>query len=163
LFGIRADAEGTSDDQEPEDIEAAIEKELAAMRASNRPKDAPFDLLRMNVDCVLFVRTRTPVDPLLLVRDICEDAAAVTDKSQWRSRFINKLTPVSLIAKATEKGLEELVEKILPSHFQLAAGETEATDSGGDRVCSVSALPLSDTSHIITCCPQRLILQVLKA
>ncbi|KAI3319942.1 hypothetical protein HD806DRAFT_508421 [Xylariaceae sp. AK1471] len=141
LFSINAEADGASEDQEPEDIEAAIEKELAAMKSANKPKDAPFDLLRMNVDCVLFMRTRAPVDPLLLVREICKDAAAVTARSQWRSRFINKLTPVSFTAKATEKGLEELVEKILPDHFQLAAGETGATDSGDDKACSYAIRP----------------------
>ncbi|RYC57189.1 hypothetical protein CHU98_g9020 [Xylaria longipes] len=139
LFGINSDA--TDEDQEQEDIEAAIEKELAAMKKpSSKPKDGPFDLLRMNVDCVLFMRTRAPVDPLVLVREICKDAAASKDRSMWRSRFINKLTPITLTGKATEKGLEDVAEKVLAEHFQLAEGETETGDSE-DSACSYAIRP----------------------
>ncbi|KAI0388709.1 hypothetical protein F5Y17DRAFT_470250 [Xylariaceae sp. FL0594] len=127
--------------QEPEDIEAAIEKEIAALKPANKPKGGSFDLLRMNVDCVLFMRTRPPVDSLRLVHEICRDASIAAERSQWRSRFINKLTPISYTAKATEKGLEELVEKILPEHFQLAKNEEEpaAVDEGG--ACSYAIRP----------------------
>jgi tRNA acetyltransferase TAN1 len=147
LFGIDAGAGtgndwGDAADEEPEDIEAAIEKEIAALKPANKPKSGPFDLLRMNVDCVLFMRTRLPVDPLRLVREVCQDASVLADRSQWRSRFINKLTPISYTAKATEKGLEELVEKILPGHFRLAKNETKTTASGEDGSCSVSISPI---------------------
>ncbi|KAI0453956.1 hypothetical protein F5B21DRAFT_504843 [Xylaria acuta] len=139
LFGINSDA--TDEDQEPEDIEAAVEKGLAAMKKpASKAKDGPFDLLRMNVDCVLFVRTRAPVDPLVLVREICKDAAAAKDRSMWRSRFINKLTPITLTGKATEKGLEDVARKVLAEHFQLAESETETGDSE-DSACSYAIRP----------------------
>ncbi|KAI8627565.1 hypothetical protein F5Y19DRAFT_171524 [Xylariaceae sp. FL1651] len=141
LFGINVDADGSSDAQETEDIEASIEKELAVIRSAKKANDAPFDLIKMNVDCVLFVRTRPPVDPLRLVREICKDAAASTDKSQWRSRFINKLTPITFTVKATEKGLEELARKVLPDQFQLAEGDTELSDSDETKVCSYAIRP----------------------
>ncbi|KAI0441814.1 hypothetical protein F4803DRAFT_521779 [Xylaria telfairii] len=139
LFGIHPDV--TNEDQEPEDIEAAIEKELAALKKSaSKPKDGPFGILKMNVDCVLFVRTRAPVDPLVLVREICNDAAAAKDRSMWRSRFINKLTPITLTGKATEKGLEEIARKVLAEHFQLAESATEIGDSEGSA-CSYAIRP----------------------
>ncbi|KAJ2974902.1 hypothetical protein NUW58_g8509 [Xylaria curta] len=95
----------------------------------------------MNVDCVLFVRTRAPVDPLVLVREICKDAAVAKDRSMRRSRFINKLTPITLTGKATEKGLEDVARKVLPDHFQLVEGQTgEATQSEGDA-CSYAIRP----------------------
>lgn len=142
LFGTNSGvADSTSGDQDPEDVEAAIEKELAAMKPSNKPKDAAFDLLKMNVDCVLFMRTRAPVDPLALVREICKDAAAAKDRSLWRSRFVNKLTPITNTAKATEKGLEDVAKSVLAPHFRLAGDETEETAetvSGENNACSVS-------------------------
>ncbi|KAI1809476.1 hypothetical protein GGS20DRAFT_596324 [Poronia punctata] len=140
--GICADEYGPVD-QDPEDIEAAIAKEVAALKPGTKLKDGPFDLLRMNVDCVLFMRTRAPVDPLLLVREICKDASAASDRSQWRSRFINKLTPISYTAKATEKGLEELAERILPEHFQLERREETEGMAGNDdnRACSYAIRP----------------------
>ncbi|KAI0467278.1 hypothetical protein F4859DRAFT_273214 [Xylaria cf. heliscus] len=145
LFGISSGAndatDATDEDHEPEDIEATIEKELAAMKnPASKPKDGPFDLLRMNVDCVLFVRTRAPVDPLVLVREICKDAAVAKDRSMWRSRFINKLTPITLTGKATEKGLEDVAGQVLAEHFQLAESATETSDSE-DRACSYAIRP----------------------
>ncbi|KAI1117786.1 hypothetical protein F5Y14DRAFT_401897 [Nemania sp. NC0429] len=140
--GVADSASGDQDqDQDPEDIEAAIEKELAAMKPASKPKDAAFDLLKMNVDCVLFMRTRAPVDPLALVREICKDAAVAKDRSLWRSRFINKLTPITATAKATEKGLEDVARKVLADHFQLEGGETEEAVGGESHACSYAIRP----------------------
>ncbi|KAI3339357.1 hypothetical protein F4824DRAFT_456967 [Ustulina deusta] len=142
LFGVNSDAtDEAAEDQEPEDIEAAIEKELAAMKSASKPKNSPFDLLKMNVDCVLFMRTRAPVDPLVLVRHICKDAAAAKDKSLWRSRFINKLTPITLTGKATEKGLEDVARKVLSDHFRLAEGEAGEKDDDANNACSYAIRP----------------------
>ncbi|KAI0799294.1 hypothetical protein GGR55DRAFT_669659 [Xylaria sp. FL0064] len=143
LFGVScdvADDDEAAEGQEPEDIEAAIEKEIASMKSAKKPDDAPFELLKMSVDCVLFVRTRAPVDPLVLVHDICKDAAAAKDRSLWRSRFINKLTPIALTGKATEKGVEDVARQVLSGHFQLAEGET-AEDDGGNGACSYAIRP----------------------
>ncbi|KAI1130170.1 hypothetical protein F5Y10DRAFT_236377 [Nemania abortiva] len=142
LFGIGPDvADDGPEDQEPEDVEAAIEKELAAMKPANKPKGAPFDLLKMSVDCVLFMRTRAPVDPVALVREICKDAATTKDPSQRRSRFINKLTPITLTGKATEKGLEDVARKVLSEHFRLAEDEAEGTADSGGNACSYAIRP----------------------
>ncbi|KAI0969125.1 hypothetical protein F4678DRAFT_441049 [Xylaria arbuscula] len=142
LFGVHTDAaDEAADDQEPEDIEAAIEKEVAAMKSANKPSDSPFEILKMNVDCVLFVRTRAPVDPLVLVHDICKDAAAAKDKASWRSRFINKLTPIAYTGKATEKGLEDIAGKVLSDHFQLAEDETGKEDDNGKHAYSYAIRP----------------------
>ncbi|KAI1428932.1 hypothetical protein F5Y12DRAFT_710483 [Xylaria sp. FL1777] len=142
LFGVNSDAtDEAAEDQEPEDIEVAIEKELAAIKSAGKAKSSPFDLLKMNVDCVLFVRTRAPVDPLVLVREICKDAAAAKDRSLWRSRFINKLTPITLTGKATEKGLEDVARKVLSDHFQLAEGDTGEEDHSASAASSYAIRP----------------------
>ncbi|KAF2972051.1 hypothetical protein GQX73_g1547 [Xylaria multiplex] len=142
LFGINSDAAGEDEeDQEDEDIETAIEKEIAAMKPANKPKDSPFDLVKVNVDCVLFMRTRAPVEPLVLVREICKDAAAAKDRSLWRSRFVNKLTPITLTGKATEKGLEDVAKKVLSDHFRLADSETEEKDDIESHACSYAIRP----------------------
>ena len=38
-------------------------------------------------------------------------------------RYVNRLTPVTIIGKATEKGLEEVGKTVLGAHFQLADEE----------------------------------------
>ncbi|KAI0431258.1 hypothetical protein F5Y09DRAFT_199539 [Xylaria sp. FL1042] len=142
LFGVSSDVtDEVTEDQEPEDIEAAIEKEIASMKSANKPNDFPFELLKMSVDCVLFVRTRAPVEPLVLVRDICKHAATAKDRSLWRSRFINKLTPITLTGKATEKGVEDVARKVLSGHFQLVEGEAAEEGDSGDETCSYAIRP----------------------
>ncbi|KAI1264543.1 hypothetical protein F5Y18DRAFT_427672 [Xylariaceae sp. FL1019] len=141
LFGVSTDASNDQETEDTEDIEASIEKELATLKPSNKPKNAPFEILKMNLDCLLFVRTHAPVDPLALAREIVKDAAATTDKSQWRSRFINKLTPVTHTGKATETGLEEVAQKLLPDHFQLAESETEEANDEEEKICSYAIRP----------------------
>ncbi|KAI0409389.1 hypothetical protein F4802DRAFT_546410 [Xylaria palmicola] len=142
LFGIKPDgADEPSEDQGSGDLESSIEKELAALKSTVKPKDDPFDLMKMNVDCVLFMRTRAPVDPMVLVREICKDAAVAKDRSLWRSRFMNKLTPISYTGKATEKGLEDVAQKVLSDHFQLAESETEEKDSSQGQACSYAIRP----------------------
>ena len=108
------------------------------MKSADKKKDSAFNLIRMNVDCVLFMRTRAPVDPLQLVREICKDAAVAKNRELLRSRFINKLTPITLTGKATEKGLEDVARKVLPDHFRMVDGETDANDDAKSDACSVS-------------------------
>ncbi|KAI1438160.1 hypothetical protein GGR50DRAFT_534270 [Xylaria sp. CBS 124048] len=153
LFGIKTDGATASEEEgdDIEDIDAAIERDLEALKQANKKpgEDAPFELLKVNVDCVLFMRTRAPVDPLLLVREICKGAAATAgDRGRWRARFVNKLTPVSLTGKATEKGLVELARKVLADHFELAEGEGEGEEeeqdkegNGEEEACSYAIRP----------------------
>lgn len=73
---------------------------------------------------VIFFKTRSPVRPTELVRAICEDAANKPDRKQ--SRSVKRLTPMTLIGKATEKGLQEVAQQVLAPHFHqdVASGKT---------------------------------------
>ena len=70
------------DDGADDDIEAAIQREVAALNAKptttsgGTSTDEPNRMtpLKMNVDCLLYVKTQPPVDPVAFVRRICEDA-----------------------------------------------------------------------------------------
>ncbi|KAI0848711.1 hypothetical protein F5Y00DRAFT_237458 [Daldinia vernicosa] len=121
-------AEAKDDEEDDDDIESSIKKEIQGMKPASKSKDSVFEPMRMNLDCLLFIRTKPPVDPVALVQQICKDAKAITEKSQRRARFINRFTPVTLTAKATEAGLEEVAKNVLAKHFQLAAGEDGETE-----------------------------------
>jgi tRNA acetyltransferase TAN1 len=64
---------------------------------------------------VIFFKTRAPVEPVSFVRRICEDAAK--HNAPKRTRFCNRLTPMTLMGKATEEGLEKTAKEVLASHF----------------------------------------------
>jgi hypothetical protein len=80
-----------------------------------------FSPVRIDLPCVLFFKTRPPIDPVDFVQKICEEI--VKKPGVRRMRYVNRLTPVTLLGKANEKGLEELGKAVLSHHFQLSAQE----------------------------------------
>lgn len=140
--GDNADGE----DDEDDDIEASIKKELASLNAKGAAGSATADgtgqnlrPIKMNVDCLLFVKTQPPIEPVAFVRRICEDAKTLADSGQMRCRYVNRLTPVTVMGKATEQGLVEVARRAMGEFFDLGGkqegeGETVSGESGeGER------------------------------
>jgi hypothetical protein len=77
----------------------------------------PIRLLESCIDgpVVLFFKTREPLEPVSFVHRICSDALQKVKKRQ--SQFVRRLTPVTLVGKATETGLAEVARKVLAPHF----------------------------------------------
>ncbi|KAI4135658.1 MAG: hypothetical protein LQ347_000468 [Umbilicaria vellea] len=114
------------------DIEAEISKEVAGMK---RPKsELLFRPLKVDVQCgmlfirstpslnnsnkvVIFFKTQQPIQPVSLVHRICSDA--FESSSTKRSRWVKRLTPMTMMGKATEKGLQEVCVKVLPPSFHI--------------------------------------------
>ncbi|KAH0084662.1 hypothetical protein KCU96_g10654, partial [Aureobasidium melanogenum] len=113
-LAAEAGAAGSDDDGDGEiNIEAEIQQELAGMR---KPQEKPlFWSIKLDVQCVIFFKTRAPVEPVSFVRRICEDAAK--ENAPKRTRFCNRLTPMTLMGKATEDGLEKTAKEVLAPHF----------------------------------------------
>ena len=64
---------------------------------------------------MIFFKTRQPVDPVTLVQRICRDAADGVE--QTLCRFVKRLTPITAIDKATDRGLDEVAQQVLAPHF----------------------------------------------
>ena len=87
--------------------------------------------VRLDVQCVLFFKVRPPIDPVDFVHRICMEA--VSSPGIRRMRYINRLTPMTLIGKATEKGLEEIGAAVLKEHFNLRESpETPIEEEGSE-------------------------------
>ncbi|CAD0085247.1 unnamed protein product [Aureobasidium mustum] len=113
-LAAEAGAAGSDDEGDGEiNIEAEIQQELADIR---KPQDKPlFWSIKLDVQCVIFFKTRAPVEPVSFVRRICEDAAK--ENAPKRTRFCNRLTPMTLMGKATEDGLEKTAKQVLAPHL----------------------------------------------
>lgn len=119
MYGIKEPGQEDADEDEEEDIEAAVKKELAAMKATGKDAKAAgkiFTPVKMNVACLLFVRTRAPVDPVSFVKRICQDAKI---PGKQRCRYVNRLIPMTGIGRATETGLFDVACKVLGETFEL--------------------------------------------
>ncbi|KAL8716805.1 MAG: hypothetical protein Q9225_005897 [Loekoesia sp. 1 TL-2023] len=96
-----------------DDIEAEIKKEVQGMQDSRQ--EALFVPVKIDVQCVLFFKTREPVEPVSFVHRICQDASE--NKTATRTRFVKRLTPMTRMGKANEKSLEEVAKAVLDPVF----------------------------------------------
>ncbi|KAK4179712.1 hypothetical protein QBC36DRAFT_63471 [Triangularia setosa] len=126
MYGIKgvhdAEKKEGEEDEDEDDIEAAIKKEVEALNANRKGTDGGHNMtaLRMNVDCLMFVKTKPPIAPVAFVRRIVEDARSASETGQMKCRYVNRLTPVSVTGKATEQGLEAVAREALAPFFDLS-------------------------------------------
>jgi len=126
MYGIKDKDDAGSDDEDVDDIEAAVKKEAAALK-SKGTKDAIdeyFTPLKMNVDCLVFFKTKYPIQPIEFVKRICSDAQGPKEPGQFRCRYVNRLTPITHIGKANKTGVLEVAKRVLAPHFKLSAKAT---------------------------------------
>ncbi|KAI9799180.1 MAG: hypothetical protein M1833_004220 [Piccolia ochrophora] len=95
------------------DIEADIQREVSDIKQPGAER--PFNSVRLDVQCVLFFRFRPPCEPVSLVHEICEDA--FNSAGRKRNRFVKRLTPMTLMGRATESDLRNVAERVLAPHF----------------------------------------------
>lgn len=63
----------------------------------------------------MFFKTRQPIEPVSFVQRICQDAADGVE--QKHCRFVKRLTPITAMGKATERGLDDVASLVLAPHF----------------------------------------------
>ncbi len=131
-----------------EDIEASIRKEVASMGSAKKDTKL-FSAVSIDIQCVLFFKTRAPIDPVDFVYKICREV--VSNPKVRRMRYVNRLTPVSLIGKATEKGLEEITKAVLPPHFEMEEGKqsesTTEVKANEDQTAEKTRRPTVNEPH----------------
>lgn len=103
------------DDDDPEiDIEAEINKEVKGLKSKSRKKGALFQTVKMDIQCVLFFKTRPPIEPVEFVHRICKDALeGATKKHRW----VKRLTPMIMMGRATAEGLDQVATSVLEPVF----------------------------------------------
>ncbi|GKT48415.1 tRNA dimethylallyltransferase [Colletotrichum spaethianum] len=130
LYGIVPPGDEVESDNDDEDIEASIKKELEGINADSKSKSKRnFKAIKAGIECVFFMKTRDPVDPVELCRRICQDASVCIDLKERKTKYINRLTPVTFVDKASENGVARVARKALAAHFELTMEDaSEVTD-----------------------------------
>ena len=103
-----------SDDGADADIETEIQKEVQGIKSKATKREASFLPVKMDIQCVLFFKTRPPIEPVSFVHTICKDAA---EGATQRARFVKRLTPMTMMGKATEDGLARVADAVLRPVF----------------------------------------------
>ncbi|KAF4978413.1 hypothetical protein FZEAL_5204 [Fusarium zealandicum] len=142
LFGVKppnAEEDEDKEGEEHQDIEASIQQELAGMVPQKPTTKQVFTIISTALDCVFFMKTMKPVEPLELVARICQDAKDCPDPRQRKVRYINRLTPVFDTDRATDKGIERVTRSVLAPHFQLKSETGDhVAEEAGPAACTVS-------------------------
>ncbi len=130
MYGIKDKADVSSDEEE-DDIEAAIQKEVAALSSKGPGEDSQriFTPLKMNVDCILFFKTAAPVEPVEFVKRICTDGKTCADPTMLKCRYVNRLTPVSVIGKANETAFIDVAKQALAPYFELTDKDADTSST----------------------------------
>ena len=103
-----------SNDDADADIEAEIQKEVQGIKSKVTKREASLLPVKMDIQCVLFFKTRPPIEPVSFVHTICRDAA---EGATQRARFVKRLTPMTMTGKATEDGLARVADAVLRPVF----------------------------------------------
>lgn len=126
FYGIKPAAEAAldEDEDEEEDIEKAIQREVEGLKPTAKGgKEKLFQPVFLDVQCVLFFKISKEIDPVDFCKRIAEEA--VENPKGRKHRFLNRLSPMSKMGKATEDGLKETARDILGQVFRLADDESE--------------------------------------
>ncbi|CAM0141273.1 hypothetical protein VKS41_004024 [Umbelopsis sp. WA50703] len=127
-------AEKSDEDDEEQDIEAAIAKEVNTM--SKKPKsEKRFANITTDTDCVAFIRTNPPVNPVDLVHHIMLDIKATQNK---RARFISRLLPIEKSCNSNEPEIIRMAQELLKPHFHTPTeGTTNVEPKKFSIVCRI--------------------------
>lgn len=137
-----------------DDIAAQIAAELKDIKASERSRrggggsnaaQPRFRSIETDTECFLFISVSPPFDPYRLVYTILTE---VERSGEPRTRFVQRLTPVTTTCAANATDLTSLASTILPQFF--SSNEEEAKTFKIDpRIRSHSKLKRNDVIQII--------------
>lgn len=131
MYGIESAAndDDNAEADEDQDIEASIEAELRDMKSKQKPDSKQvFTPVSSGIECLFFMKTTDPVEPEALAKKMCEDARDCPDPRQRKCKYINRLTPVLGMEKATENGVVEVARLVLSPWFHLNDEVKDDTD-----------------------------------
>ncbi|XP_063235360.1 THUMP domain-containing protein 1 homolog isoform X2 [Bacillus rossius redtenbacheri] len=102
-------------DDEGEDIDEALEKELSSLKdeANKKPGQRKFQVVESGAKNCLFIQTTIP-DPVKLALSIVED---LNDTKAQKCRFLQRLLPIEATCKATMEDVRAALEPLLDKYF----------------------------------------------
>lgn len=129
LYGV-GEIDGADAEKGSMDVESSLQAEIQGLKQP--PSALLFAPRQVDVQCgralrirrsrqqvdnpiVAFIKTTTPIEPVPFVKQICADA--MSNSSRKRTRFVKRLTPMTLTARASEQDLENVARKVLAPHF----------------------------------------------
>ncbi|EIM22179.1 hypothetical protein WALSEDRAFT_63917 [Wallemia mellicola CBS 633.66] len=104
------------------DIKAQLAQELSEMNDKKKVDNSAkrFVNHQTNTQCLIYLEVRKPFDPIAIVKAYLNE---VIETGKMRTKYIQRLTPISHLSHATEAAFEALCGMICQSH--LSKGDEE--------------------------------------
>ncbi|KAL2203638.1 hypothetical protein CC79DRAFT_1248025, partial [Sarocladium strictum] len=124
MYGLKPFHADATDEKEdaPASIEDSIAQELQSMQEKKtNPQDRPFTSVNTGIECVFFLKTRSPpINAIDLTIRMCEDARKGEEpKKGVRTKYINRLVPVVDVDRSSDAGMERLARDVMGKEFAL--------------------------------------------
>ncbi|AET38298.1 putative tRNA acetyltransferase Ecym_2582 [Eremothecium cymbalariae DBVPG len=121
INGAELDNPSENSKSEELSIEDQVKNELEELRNNatlvDRTKKKPIlQQIPLESECMVFFKTRKPINPENFVLRIIQELASPTMNSK-RTRYIQKLTPITSSCNASLEELTKLCQRVLPPHF----------------------------------------------
>ena len=117
-FDLPENDDNKSEETNALSIEEKIQQELSEMKEADKNTKANYlQPIDVDIECVVFIKTRKPVDPVMLVEKYAQECY---DSGVKTTRNTQKLTPISDSCRATtdpEDHLKDLARRVLAPHF----------------------------------------------
>ncbi|CAK7207354.1 hypothetical protein SEUCBS139899_010164 [Sporothrix eucalyptigena] len=160
--GVKNGASGSGDAKKgnSDEIEDLVQREIASLKAPPKDEVRYFSRIRLNVECLLFSKTKSPIDPVAIAHRIsvdikkkAEEAALVTEEAIENGlaapvtrefRYLNRLIPITASGRANEKGVREVARKVLSPWFKLALAPQPTSGPGEENDGTAEFNPVPD-------------------
>ena len=113
LDELNEESDAEKDDKDLS-IEEKIQKELNDMQDSKGTKKEILKPIDLGCECLVFIKTRRPIEPATFVERICEEFSESKSKT---TRYTQKLSPITFSVTPTMEEVKKLAERVLGPHF----------------------------------------------
>lgn len=107
------DDENDDEAKEELSIEDQIKQELNGLKAPNAKRQF-LKPIELGCECLVFIKTRRPINPEELVEKVCKECMESKVKN---TRVTQKLSPVTFSVSPTMDELKKLAVRVLKPHF----------------------------------------------
>ncbi|KAI8922288.1 hypothetical protein DFJ77DRAFT_18150 [Powellomyces hirtus] len=119
LYGPQEKMVGEDSDSEEGDVSDLLDKELAQLKNAPTDKKQQFEWRKTNMDCIVFLRTHAPVEPVELVHRLLSD---LDQSKQKMTRYTQRLHPVQSTCRPYVEDIKVMAKKLLAPHFHAEGG-----------------------------------------
>ncbi|KAG1305710.1 hypothetical protein G6F64_008163 [Rhizopus arrhizus] len=131
-------------EDEEEDIEASIAKEVAEMKGSKEKKR--FANITTGTDCLAFIRATDPVEPVELIHYMLTD---LNEKQLKKTRYISRYLPIQKTCQSNLSDIENVGKELFPPYFDQKDNEGNLLTKKFAIVCRVRNCNKLSTKDVI--------------